>query len=287
LIPLVDILTYVENAGVSNGMPILGSPLLAGGGILGGPPRDPELAALLSLPGGPRPEDIDALGRKKNVPCWSLSLRFYGPAKAVTAQWDHVKEKFSSIAGATFEDGELIRLPLAPEQRDRVHKPEFGIPSLEMFSIGARSELNPNPTNGHMWFSPIIPRTGEAVFEAQRVFRQAARDLDAPIGMTVMPTMYWLRAFVLIIALPVTRDIATNKKNRATMNRLIQIAAEHGWGEYRTPPVFQDAVVRAYSFNDNALLRLHETLKDAVDPNGILSAGRYGIWPKHLRRTRG
>jgi 4-cresol dehydrogenase (hydroxylating) len=26
-------------------------------------------------------------------------------------------------------------------------------------------------------------------------------------------------------------------------------------------------------------------LKDAVDPNGILSAGRYGIWPKHLRKA--
>jgi 4-cresol dehydrogenase (hydroxylating) len=31
-------------------------------------------------------------------------------------------------------------------------------------------------------------------------------------------------------------------------------------------------------------LRFHETLKDAVDPNGIISPGRYGIWPKHLRK---
>ncbi|HXQ27216.1 MAG TPA: hypothetical protein VN822_12470 [Candidatus Acidoferrales bacterium] len=26
-----------------------------------------------------------------------------------------------------------------------------------------------------------------------------------------------------------------------------------------------------------------ETLKDAIDPNGILAAGQYGIWPKHLK----
>ena len=31
--------------------------------------------------------------------------------------------------------------------------------------------------------------------------------------------------------------------------------------------------------------QLHETIKDAVDPNGVLSAGRYGIWPKHLRKA--
>jgi 4-cresol dehydrogenase (hydroxylating) len=39
-----------------------------------------------------------------------------------------------------------------------------------------------------------------------------------------------------------------------------------------------------YNFNDHALLRFHERLKDAVDPHGILSAGRYGIWPRHLRK---
>jgi hypothetical protein len=26
--------------------------------------------------------------------------------------------------------------------------------------------------------------------------------------------------------------------------------------------------------------------QDAVDPNGIISAGRYGIWPKHRRGTK-
>ena len=26
-------------------------------------------------------------------------------------------------------------------------------------------------------------------------------------------------------------------------------------------------------------------IKDAVDPNGILSPGRYGVWPKHLRKS--
>jgi FAD binding domain len=53
--------------------------------------------------------------------------------------------------------------------------------------------------------------------------------------------------------------------------------------EYRTHTAFMDQCAAAYPFNDNALLRLHERLKDAIDPNGILSAGRYGIWPKHLR----
>jgi 4-cresol dehydrogenase (hydroxylating) len=33
-------------------------------------------------------------------------------------------------------------------------------------------------------------------------------------------------------------------------------------------------------------MKLNNTLKDALDPNGILSPGRYGIWPKHLREGK-
>jgi hypothetical protein len=30
---------------------------------------------------------------------------------------------------------------------------------------------------------------------------------------------------------------------------------------------------------------MHQTIKDALDPNGILSPGKSGIWPKHLREA--
>ena len=156
-----------------------------------------------------------------------------------------------------------------------------------MFSIGARSETNPNPGAGHMWFSPIIPRSGDAIFEANKVFAEAAKQLDLPLNAVgfSLPTTYWNRAFIFLFGLPVTKDVETNKKNRAKFEQIVKICAEHGWAEYRTPPAYQEAVMNTYSFNNHALTRFHETLKDAVDPNGILAAGRYGIWPKHLRKA--
>jgi 4-cresol dehydrogenase (hydroxylating) len=50
--------------------------------------------------------------------------------------------------------------------------------------------------------------------------------------------------------------------------------------------VFADTVMDTYSYNNHALRRFCERLKDAADPNGIIAAGRGGIWPKHLRAGR-
>jgi 4-cresol dehydrogenase (hydroxylating) len=94
----------------------------------------------------------------------------------------------------------------------------------------------------------------------------------------------WDRTMVAMIMFPIGRDRAMNARMRAAFRRWVELAAERGWGEYRAPAVFQDEVARTYSFNNHALTRMREVIKDALDPNGILSAGRYGVWPKHLRK---
>ncbi len=67
---------------------------------------------------------------------------------------------------------------------------------------------------------------------------------------------------------------------------MVKVVAQNGWGDYRAAPTFQDDVMGAYSFNNHALRRFHENLKDHLDPNGILAPSRGGIWPKNLRDNR-
>jgi len=290
LIPLIDITTRLENQLVINGMLHFGSPILGPLGpgqvaLADAPPPPAELTALLAKPGGPPMPDLEAYAQKAGKGLWGVMVQFYGPQKVIEAQWEHTKQMLSAIPGVKFEDGKRLTFPLTTQKIDQtVDKASFGIPSLSIFA-GVARQITGTPWTGHVGFSPIIPRTGEAVFEAQKVFADISREYGMPVSPLVVPFTYWQRSFVFLFLFPVTHDIEANKKNREAFRKLVKVSAEHGWGEYRTPVIYQDDVQDVYSFNNHALRRFHETIKDAVDPNGILSPGRYGIWPKHLRKA--
>jgi 4-cresol dehydrogenase (hydroxylating) len=285
IIPLIATINDLEHSGIL-GMPEYGSPHMN----MMTPTQEPDLVALLAQPGGPSDQALDQYAEARGSGYWTCNLQFYGDPAVIAAQLAYAKTKLTAaIPGATFADNELWTLPLSQEQADRAHKVALGMPNMEIFSLGARSPLNPTPRDGHLWFSPLIPKTGEAVLEAQRVFMDAFRELGAPpLVDPFSPPYTWpYRAFVFIMGFPISKtDVAQNQRTREVFSTLVQVAADHGWGEYRTAPLFQDEVMATYSYNNNALLRLHETIKDAMDPNGILAAGRSGIWPQHLRGNK-
>jgi FAD/FMN-containing dehydrogenase len=67
---------------------------------------------------------------------------------------------------------------------------------------------------------------------------------------------------------------------------LIREAAAAGYGEYRTHISFMDQIARTYGWNNGAMLKLNELLKDALDPRGILAPGKQGIWPSRYRTAK-
>jgi len=271
LIPFVDTLSYLLNSGITQGTILLDSPLLNYRVAQGG--------QMLDLPGGPSVAEMERIGRDKNLAYWGCTLHFYGAAKIVDAQWEHTQERFSAIPGATFRDGKSYRFPLQMKEGDGIPRVAFGVPDLSVFGLLQGS-------SGHIGFSPIIPMSGEAVFESLKVFGQvyAEMNVQPKNQFFALPWSYFPRSFVLLFGFPIEHDVAKNRRTREVFKRLAQAGAEHGWGEYRTHIAFMDTVANTYSFNNHALRRFHETLKDALDPNGVLSPGKSGIWPRRLRR---
>ncbi|AKH44138.1 4-cresol dehydrogenase (hydroxylating) [Altererythrobacter atlanticus] len=271
--PLVDLFNELEYGNIFNGMPSISSPVLSR--------ENPMMFQQI-----PEEDEMNRLAQETGLPAWSGSASFYGPEKVIRAQWEYVKERFAHFEGVKFRENQFVKLPLSAEDMKKVSKARFGIPSLEIFSVGSRGFGDFNPSDGHIWFSAVIPRTGEGLVKANRVMRSACKRLDMPLFMFSPAVTCWTRSFVLFAAVPVYKDAESNKALREKVLEVIRICADHGWGEYRCPPAFQDAVMDSYSFNNNILRRVNERIKDALDPNGIISAGRYGVWPKHLREGR-
>jgi 4-cresol dehydrogenase (hydroxylating) len=255
IVPMLDVLNLLENQHLANGSTQ----------IYGGPDR----------PAG-------------NSPAWTITVPIYGPEQVVRAQIDYAKTRFTAIPGVSFVEGELFRTPLSPDALARVRLVNFGIPNLSTFAMLGRSPANPTPAGGHIGFSPIVPRTGEALLEFRSFYRENLPKVTGGENLGIVGPVYmtcWDRTLVCLIMFPISRDKAGNAKIRRAFESWVRLAAERGWAEYRAPAVFQDLVADTYSYNNHSLRRLRETIKDAIDPNGILSPGRYGVWPKHLRKA--
>jgi (+)-pinoresinol hydroxylase len=253
-IGLMDTLNHLENLHVVNGSTQLGGAAPGGAGFGGGG--------------------------------WNLQVPIYGPENVIRAQMDYCRRKFEEIEGCTFSVDDVVRIPLSEADRARVRLVNFGIPNLSTFSMLGRTPFQPEPAGGHIGFSPILPRRGEELVRFRNWYQANAAEVSGGENLGIIGPVFmtnWERSLVGLIMFPISKDSAHNKKIRDAFVKWVELAAAEGWAEYRAPTVYQDMIARTYSYNDGALTRMREKIKDAVDPNGIISAGRYGVWPKHLR----
>ena len=294
--PLVNTVNYLTDLFII-GEPRYGSPLSE---LMG----NTEFRAAATRRGGADEKVMDRLAASVNLHSWQVELQFYGSEGTTRANWEYARELITrSVPEARHIGGLSVPIPLTPEQIAQGIVPDqrylwrssVGIPSLATFVSLGRSESMPDAWQQyHTGLFTLIPRSAEALFEAQQVFGDTLRYLGVDTDISAISTAANWHQFGFLFSAgfssggggspEATPEIKT--RNAEILKTLIAIAGEHGWADYRAAPYFQDAVADVYSFNNHALRRFNEALKDAVDPNGILAPGRGGIWPKRLRKDR-
>jgi 4-cresol dehydrogenase (hydroxylating) len=263
--------------------------------------RRPGRAELMAK-GWPSLPEIVKHARQHGGHAWRVNMQFYGPRETVEAQWAHVQDYVAAnVREATFQYIETLDLPLTPEQEKRFARGAFGLPtlasfgqpSLAMFEKTAKDieeEEEHAPGQTFTDFLAVVSRTAAAFMRAQQVLFESQIEAGVPWTVTpYQPPLCWFpRAFLIgapVIALTKGTPDA-NAKARRLYGIYLKNMTAAGFAPYRASPAMQDLLAGSFSYNDNALLRFHERLKDAADPNGVIAPGRYGVWPKAMRKGR-
>ncbi|KAA9160884.1 FAD-binding oxidoreductase [Amycolatopsis acidicola] len=222
---------------------------------------------------GPVPDDVitrilDELGLGR----WNVRFALYGSEHIVDAQLSTIREAVSGIPGA-----ELIAAEhsgdAAPADIPVPDHVQAGIPNREM--LGALNWRGGRA--GNLNFSPVAPLSGTHIRRLIDLLRPVMHDAGFDCLSAVMLTP---RSGIAIFGLVYDSDDHDQVERAfAACREMVETAGRHGYGEYRSHLDVMDHVSGRFDFNDHAQRRFNQKIKDALDPHGILSPGKQGIWP--------
>jgi 4-cresol dehydrogenase (hydroxylating) len=224
---------------------------------------------------GPLP---DSAARKimadQDIGMWNFYGALYGPPPVMDTLWTIIRDSFATIRGARF---------FTPEDRKNdndvlKHRAQTmrGVPRLTEYSF-----VNWVGSGGHIGFSPVSPIKGGEALKQYRMVRDRLHEYGFDYMSVFAIGWRELHHVVELVFDRSNKDEVT--RAREVFGVLLREAAAAGYGEYRTHISFMDQIARTYGWNDGAMMKLNELLKDALDPKGILAPGKQGIWPRRFR----
>jgi 4-cresol dehydrogenase (hydroxylating) len=263
---VVDTLRRMRLDGILEGVPAIYAPVRAASMAIDGPVVPPRLLA---------DDEIQAIADQTGLGRWTVRAAIWGTRGIAERRLAEVREVWGRIAGSrviaenVYGPDYYHRITLAPE------KIQAGIPTMQLI------ERTP-PELGHIGFSPIVPLTGTHVRRVVDLIRTRL----AEVGINYSGGIFAINERSCLAVTGIQFDINDSERVRTAFDvskRMVRELGGMGYGEYRAHLDFMDLASDQYSFNDHAYRRFCERIKDAVDPNGILSPGRHGIWPAGMR----
>jgi 4-cresol dehydrogenase (hydroxylating) len=218
--------------------------------------------------GGKRAIGIDArraMQAQHKLGAWILSGAFFGPsAQAVAPMIDRVKAHFGQVAGARYIS----------------HEEGLGMPPLRagidaMSGRTTHAELGLlqwRPGGGNSWFLPGTPMQGKIAAELDRL----ARGIYEKHGMDFMVMHVASARFArgLHVLVWNRNDADENRRADECYKELARAFAARGVSVGRAPTDYQGLHMEQLS---PGFRQACDAIKQALDPNGIIAPGKYGI----------
>jgi 4-cresol dehydrogenase (hydroxylating) len=213
--------------------------------------------------------------KRFNIGWWSVNLRFYGDAEVTAAAEQRALRAFAGRPVLSQKNARWTR----GEPREQTTW--AGVPMT--FALqGANWH---GGRGGHIGYSPVMPPNGRLALE--QFHRTYSRYQE--FGMDYHASFAFGERHLTNV-----NQVLFDKDNAEMLGRvqqffhsLVSDATAQRYGEYRTHIEFMDLVAGTYDFNNEALRRLNERVKNALDPHGILAPGKSGVWPAAYAQERG
>lgn len=217
-------------------------------------------------PGAPAlPDDIRReLERRYGTGAWTVTGAFYGSdAAALDPLIKRVRTLFAAGGKATY----LSHDDIAASPVFRIHLDTFsGEPTESELAL-----LNWRPGGGATWFLPATPMVGETALQHQEVSRRVLAEYGFEYSAEFVCGPRAARALHIIVYN--RTDQTERARARDCYAALVKAYDEIGYPIGRAPTDWQErAMHRLPGFG-----RVCGLLKRALDPQGVIAPGKYGI----------